>query len=264
MFKLIIRGFFVIKKNGFNVFLSKLINYYFSIKRERNFRKSILIQDSLEKRFTEIHNANYWGSEESVSGKGSTILYTSNLRKNLPILFKYYNIEKVFDSPCGDYNWMNKVVSESSISYVGADIVVNLVDSLNKKYSNNRVSFYHMDITCSKFPDADLMICRDCLFHLSYDDIFKFIKNFIESNIPLLLTTTHINNTNFLNKNIVSGDARLIDLFSAPFGFPKDVLFRIDDWIFPEPQREMCLWTRDQLMTILIKRNSSSKHNALE
>jgi hypothetical protein len=83
------------------------------------------------------------------------------------------------------------------------------------------------------------MICRDCLFHLSFHDIKLVLENFIKSNISYLLTTTYINTDNFKNKDIATGDLRKIDLFAAPFYFSKDVYFRIEDWKAPWPKPEV-------------------------
>lgn len=95
------------------------------------------------------------------------------------------------------------------------------------------------------------MLCRDCLFHLSFEDTKSVFENYLESNIKFLLTTTHINNSGFLNKDIQTGDFRLIDLFSAPYNFPANPLAVIDDWIPPEPERQMCLWSREQVSLAL-------------
>jgi hypothetical protein len=95
------------------------------------------------------------------------------------------------------------------------------------------------------------MILRDCLFHLSYEDTKLVLKNFINSGIPFLLTTTHKNISGFQNKNITTGSFREIDLFSIPYSFDSKPITRIDDWIYPDPEREMCLWSRDQIITSL-------------
>ncbi len=92
------------------------------------------------------------------------------------------------------------------------------------------------------------MICRDCLFHLSYEDTKQLLDNFVQSNIPYLLTTTYHNDTSFKNKDIITGHFRMIDLFSPPYNFPKEVLFKIDDWVAPESPRSMCLWSKDQII----------------
>jgi hypothetical protein len=72
---------------------------------------------------------------------------------------------------------------------------------------------------------------RDCLFHLSYEDINKFLINLSNTNYNYLLTTTHTVNKDFENSNINTGDFRLIDLFSPPFSFdPTKVESRVDDF----------------------------------
>jgi hypothetical protein len=74
--------------------------------------------------------------------------------------------------------------------------------------------------------------------------------NFINSKISYLLTTTHKNTNNFKNKNIKTGDYRHIDLFAHPFNFPANPLVRIDDYVLPDPEREMCLFSREQILSI--------------
>lgn len=213
-------------------------------------RKSLRV-DSRKDIFRKIYRHNYWGSSESVSGEGSTEALTVNLRLELPRLFKEFAIRSVYDAPCGDYNWMRLLMSTEKIEYYGADIVPELIHENNNKYKSENIQFNVADVTIDLFPKADLWICRDCLFHLSYADIYSALDNFVKSDIPLILTSTHINLTNFDNRNILTGGFRLIDLFKAPFCFPDAPLYRITDWIPPHAEREMCLWTREQVAEVL-------------
>lgn len=203
--------------------------------------------------FSKIYKHNYWGSSESVSGSGSTVELTPNLRNKLPQLFEDFKIGSVYDAPCGNFNWMRHLVSEVSVSYTGADIVPQLIDKNNKKYRNKNINFETADITISAFPKADLWICRDCLFHLSYRDIVSALENYVRSEIPYILTSTHINDAGFYNNDILTGDFRLIDLFSPPFCFPREPLYRIADWVPPHSRREMCMWSRSQISEALPK-----------
>ena len=61
------------------------------------------------------------------------------------------------------------------------------------------------------------------------------------------MTTTHLNVIDFENRDIEAGDYRLLDLHIAPFFLPRNVLYRIPDYIFPYPQRELCVWSRRQV-----------------
>lgn len=212
-------------------------------------RRKIFKHDKAEDRFTAIYENNYWRSDESISGSGSTLDYTVNLRENLPALFEKHNIKQVLDAPCGDYNWMNVVVEETGIDYIGGDIVAPLIADNQQKYGRDGVRFMHLDITAGPLPKSDMMIVRDCLFHLSYADILKFLQLFAASDIGLLLTSSHVNNANnpFENQDITSGNFRDIDLFAAPFGFSTQVSDKIADDPYDPPKRHMHLFTKEQV-----------------
>ena len=49
---------------------------------------------SMKEIFSQIYKTNLWGSKETVSGAGSELKSTITLRKELPILFKKYNISR--------------------------------------------------------------------------------------------------------------------------------------------------------------------------
>lgn len=198
----------------------------------------------MKEKFTEIYKNNSWGDKESVSGAGSRINYTQNLRSDLPELFKLFNIKSVYDAPCGDFNWMNLVVNEMNVLYYGGDIVEDLIRENNKKFSNDKISFNHTDITNDSPPKVDLWICRDCLIHLSYRDILKFFNNFLNSEIKYLLVSSHVGLK--LNSNIETGGFRHLDLFNSPFNSPNDVLYRIKDYNEPFYPNEMILLNRHQ------------------
>ncbi len=203
-----------------------------------------------DKIFEEIYKYNLWGDCESFSGTGSSLLYTENLRKELPLLLRKYNINSIFDAPCGDFNWMNEVLKKNQIKYIGADIVEALIKKNREKYrSTDAVDFMVLDLVNDDYPNADLMICRDCLFHLSYKDIFAVIERFLISNIKFILVTSHDNNNSeFYNSDIKTGYFRKLDLFSAPFMFPKNSLEIINDWVEPDPPRAMHLFSRETIL----------------
>lgn len=220
-------------------------------RRRAKFAAEFLVLETPEDRFTRIYTRNYWKGSDSTSGTGSSIEYTANLRSQLPELFAQFSIKSVLDAPCGDFNWMKEVVATNSITYIGGDIVKPLIEELSENNSSDTVRFLHLDITQTPLPEADLMICRDCLFHLSFADTRAMLVNFLSSGIPYLLTTTHTNVGAFQNHDIATGDYRLIDLYSAPYNFPRDPLAIIEDWVPPNPARTMCLWTRDQISATL-------------
>lgn len=201
--------------------------------------------------FSEIYKNRFWENAESVSGSGSTELATQEIRAHLPIILSRWNMKNIIDAPCGDFNWMRFVALDDGANYTGIDIVPDLIAENNRKYAGLQHRFILADITTDALALGDILICRDCLFHLSYKDTFSFLGNFVKSGTQFLLTTTHKNENGFSNKDILTGEFRLIDLFSAPFSFPLEVAYRFDDFIEPFPPREMCLWHRDQIIEAL-------------
>lgn len=226
----------------------RYVSFRLRFLKHRRLTRELIAAPSVEARFTRIYELNYWGQAESVSGAGSSLAYTRSLREALPGLFDTYAVRRLLDAPCGDFNWMKHVLDAHPLDYVGGDLVAPMVEKLQQQYGQAQRRFVHLDITAGPFPEADLWLCRDCLFHLSYADIGRALQVFLDCGIPWLLTTTHLNPDGyFINSDIRSGDYRRIDLHAAPFNFPRDVLLAIDDWCDPEPPRQMCLWRRDQV-----------------
>ena len=79
-------------------------------------------------------------------------------------------------------------VDISTIDYLGADIVNDLIES-NKKYDSKKINFEKLDIIKDDLPKCDLIFCRDCLVHFSNEDLIKAINNILKSNSKFLMTT---------------------------------------------------------------------------
>ena len=251
--------FISLKSIGFKRTIVKLIFKifnYLSIKnfKRKKFEKNLFKTKSVEERFNKIYSTNYWFDNESRSGTGSSLRSTENIRFHLPKIIETFNIKKLFDAPCGDFNWMSQVLKSIEIDYLGSDIVKDLIVS-NKKYENDKIKFSKLDIIVDKLPTSDLMICRDCLFHFSYKDIFLFLNNFLSSDIKYILLTSHLNTEHkFENKDIVTGDFGRIDLFSKPFNFEKNYIYSFDDKDKLEIQhfKQMYLFSKLQIKNILL------------
>jgi len=165
--------------------------------------------------FTSIYqHPTGWGSSESKSGTGSELSATLKLRNELSFLFLKYKINSILDIPCGDFNWMSQM-DLSEIKYIGADIVKELIESNRIKYPN--FEFHALDITSDDLIKTDLIFTRDCLVHLSNENIFKAVENMKKSGSRFLLTTSF---TSFCeNQDITDGGWRPINLTLPPFNF---------------------------------------------
>ncbi|HEY5624555.1 MAG TPA: class I SAM-dependent methyltransferase [Gammaproteobacteria bacterium] len=215
---------------------------------ERRRRLKLAAIGSAEQIFTHYYEVNQWKNPESVSGIGSTLANTHNIRRELPALMERFGFETLLDAPCGDFNWFRAIPRSGGFSYIGGDIVQPLVASNAAAYGDDRTRFIALDIVNDPLPSADLWMCRDCLIHLSYDDICSAIERFLESDIEYLLTTVHTGCE--LNRDIPTGDFRLLNLELEPFRFPAPILY-VDDSADGLPARAMGLWRRGELLEAL-------------
>lgn len=172
---------------------------------------------SAETIFTRYYEGNEWGSDASLSGPGSVPSQTQVIAEELQRLLEALNISTLLDIPCGDFAWM-RTVSLGKIRYIGADIVAPAVRRNQERYGSDRVSFEHLDITTANLPKVDMVLCRDCLVHLSNAEVLCALRNICRSGSTHLLTTTF---TEFReNKDILTGCWRPINLEKSPFSFP--------------------------------------------
>jgi hypothetical protein len=176
-----------------------------SVKREQIFRK--------------IYQTNYWGNDFSVSGPGSSLKSTENLRKTLPLLVAAVGARSFLDIPCGDFQWM-KHVPLGVERYYGADIVFSLVES-NQKTFGDRGNFLRLDLLRDKLPSVDIVFCRDCLIHLSFREINLAINNIRNAAPRYIFTTTFPDHQ--ANVDTVTPYWRPLNLQLAPFNFPAPI-----------------------------------------
>jgi SAM-dependent methyltransferase len=167
--------------------------------------------------FSRIHAGNLWGEEESVSGPGASLAETRAVREELPQLLRELGARSLLDAPCGDCHWIERL--ELGLErYVGVDIVPELIARNQRELARPGVEFARLDLTWDRLPRADLVLCRDCLIHLSYHYIFRALGNFQRSGAAWLLTTTYSGLRR--NHDILSGQWRPLDLELPPFGLP--------------------------------------------
>jgi hypothetical protein len=156
-------------------------------------------------------------NEESVSGPGSSLTQTAEIRRRLPILFAYLEINSMLDAPCGDFNWL-RYVDLRLEKYIGVDVVSSIVEQNRNRYENQSRKFRVLDITTDFLPRCDLILCRDFLVHLPFAEIFTTLRNFRDSGAKYLLVTTFPNTQT--NLDIQTGDWRTLNFQLPPFNFP--------------------------------------------
>ena len=184
------------------------------------------------------------GASDSVSGWGSSMEYTSVFRPQLEGILKSMGVKTFLDAPCGDFNWMKTIKYDGK--YIGMDIVDKVIEENTSNFGREDRIFMSGDITADQLPKADLMMVRDCLFHLPFFSIAGFFDNFLRSGIPHVLLTTHFNKQ---NKDVERpGLCRRLNLMRPPFNLPEpgDDL-KLRDHPDGSPKRYMFLWNREQV-----------------
>ena len=171
----------------------------------------------MEQIFTHAYQQNIWGDPESVSGPGSGLVRTAAFREQIKKLLSELGSSSLLDAGCGDFNWMKEVKLPIQ-RYFGLDIVRELVDHNRANYGDHNKVFVHGDIARDELPQADVILCRDCLVHFSFEDAWAALRNFKKSQSRYLLTTTFIEFS--VNLDIATGGWRQLNLERSPFGFP--------------------------------------------
>ena len=171
-----------------------------------------------EDRFKHIYETNHWEESESVSGPGSTLEETEPLRQMLPGLLRELNATTLLDLPCGDFHWMQHT-NLGEVSYLGGDLVGDLIERNQAAHARAGVEFRKLDLINDALPAVDVILCRDCLVHLSFDDAQSALANVARSGAKWLLTTSFPGIKR--NDDIVTGQWRPINLTLPPFNFPE-------------------------------------------
>jgi len=171
--------------------------------------------------FAKVYRTNFWGSPESRSGAGSDLVQTAEIRRRIPEVIAHLGARTILDIPCGDFHWMKEV--GLNVEYIGADIVEELMRRNQELFSTPLRRFIVCDITKGPVPTVDLVLCRDLLVHLSYQDAFAALRNLRLSGSKYLLTTTFTERSR--NFDIpTTGKWRPLNLRLEPFKFGEPLL----------------------------------------
>jgi SAM-dependent methyltransferase len=166
-----------------------------------------VMQKNLSDVFTYIYDANAWQDPETRSGIGST-------RLEIPKLLSTLEVERILDAGCGDWNWMSRInLQDYKIS--ACDLVTKMIANNINAYGRQAL-FFVADITKDDLPEVDLILCRTVLFHLSFENIHKALRNF-RSKYLLMTNHPHV----VENQDMQDGGFRRLNFCAAPFLMPE-------------------------------------------
>jgi hypothetical protein len=171
----------------------------------------------LEERFERIYQTNLWSDPETRSGVGSRLDSTRVLRTELPKALRQLDARVLLDVPCGDFTWMERV-DLTGIEYIGGDIVASIAERNQRLHANTARRFVQLDLTRDALPDADVLLCRDCLVHLAHVNILRVLATIARSSARYVLMTSFPGRGD--NCDVEDGDWRPLDFQAPPFSFP--------------------------------------------
>ncbi len=186
------------------------------------------IDNEITRTFDNIYKADLWTPQGDGSGPGSEPGSVEKTMETLHQFIKDKNVTAIVDAGCGACKWTSLLlhrVDDRRLLYTGVDASNTAVERARKNMQEvkHTVELHQGDISQFDFPDADMLICRDTLQHLSYSEVRAVLRNFARSNIKWFLIGSYPEDPD--NRDIVRGDYFSINLEQPPFSMmPQDSL----------------------------------------
>jgi SAM-dependent methyltransferase len=130
--------------------------------------------------FQAIYKNNHWGSDEAASfysGAGSRGEVVDIYVERMSFIIRQHQRElrrsvRVLDLGCGDFTVGRQLTERiPEMSYIGCDIVPELIQHHAETEANSRISFRRLDIVTDDLPNADVVLARQVLQHLPNADV---------------------------------------------------------------------------------------------
>lgn len=179
-----------------------------------------------------VHN------EESLSGPGSHIKNTKEIIYIINEIIKKKQPNKILDLGCGDWNWF-KMIELGDCHYEGWDCDEQMILNNKNLYKKD---FFVKDIVTEEYPQVDLIICRDVLFHLPKEMAVKVIEKVQKASKYFISTTFKnvSNNTDIKDyANIDGWGYYQINLDIAPFNLEQ---YEINTYLEPAMRRNISVY----------------------
>src|SRR5690606_6276338 len=84
---------------------------------------------------------------------------------------------RVVDLGCGDFSIGRRLLAGAgNITYIGCDIVPELIQAHSAHVNDPRARFQELDIVGNDLPEGDVCLVREVLQHLSNADVSRVLK----------------------------------------------------------------------------------------
>ncbi|HEA20235.1 MAG TPA: class I SAM-dependent methyltransferase [Pricia antarctica] len=146
-----------------------------------------------------IYMQKEWGGvkQEFYSGQGSHLpkIVDPYVRKINQFLNAFTPKLRVCDLGCGDFN-VGKQLVKASVQYIGVDIVADLIVRNKTLFKRPNLEFMTLDIISDDLPEADCVLVRQVLQHLSNEQIGFIIKKL--KKFKYMIVTEHLPKGDFV------------------------------------------------------------------
>jgi hypothetical protein len=132
-------------------------------------------------------------------------------------------------------------VDWGDIHYIGGDIVDSLIEKNIQLYEDEKTSFKQIDLSKDELPEADIILVRDCLMHMSVEDAGECLKNIQKSNVKHILASTYPENKQNNLSFKTSASLSRHNLEAPPFNLDKPILY-LNDANKHVPLKSLGLW----------------------
>lgn len=182
---------------------------------------------TLRDTFDAIYRDNRWNGVESMSGPGSGAAATNRVRSALVELAAELRVESVLDVGCGDGWWMPDLPG-----YVGVDVSEEAIAAARRNHPE-RLYLAGTLHDGWGLPAFDLVIVRDALQHLPWQDGLDLLRAIRATRSRFLLASTYLGG---LNVPIEPGDCYDVNLTAPPFDMPEPIRLIFDGYSYHETE----------------------------
>jgi SAM-dependent methyltransferase len=244
---------------------------------DRLVNRSALDQRERRRRtFQSIYNRGVWGKDETTrffSGVGSNPAAAEFYVGQMAALLERHAKElgrplTIVDLGCGDFRIGKALVERlPALTYIGCDIVPELIAYNAARYTSARVRFQTLDAVCDPLPEGDVCLVRQVFQHLTNNDILSVLTHmpypcaYVSEGQPVRRIGP-VNPDKVVGASVRfdwrTGRGRGVELNQPPFDLPSQEVFR-----FSLPPNEVIITERLDLTSGALAKGLANKASAV-
>ena len=149
-------------------------------------QRAMLKSLSLKKLYLWYSERSFWKLKNKTITEIFTDIYNNTAETYNPDIETYIDqlvsfiqenkVQSVLDIGCGDFKMMSRVIRKVDINYIGIDVVEDMIKHHQQLHGAMKTDFLFLDAIDEELPDAELVIIRQVLQHLSNAQIQKILS----------------------------------------------------------------------------------------